>query len=582
MTRFFLVLFMFFLSIAGTARAGAVARPDLLTLETLNYDEVCGLDRSGQTACVRGGGALPTEVPDTVGELKNGFSNFFASCGFDQDGLKCWSLDNSSEWIDGVIASRAYRQFFEDSDTSTLRLSGSNACGLNRKTRELHCLTPYWSRLPNRSFHLKSRSPIVGFDTDDDLICFAQASGPTATIFCESPDASDLWSEMKFENLKELKVGSNWVCARSTSEATCWSRSTQTNLPSEFVTAKSWHSNRTGLCALTSDPRVACLNPKTGTDLPPYFSLPSIYMSAYPGLAELWASADQGCVRLIDQSVQCWYWSRGSTSSKVFSGGPVVELFGATDQPCARYENGQAECYSRSRTLKSSDRVRLDFGPYSKCFWNASGVDCRGYIISNDISFKSVRDVANSRDGDSLCVVGLPTDDFSGFDSVRCWSYEPSVEVPPFPLSNPTSVATAGTRSCAISDEGLTCWGVPYADIAVPLNVISPRKVDMSSRHACVTDDFGFVCWGELKDLELEIPSGLEQPGVVIDFALGESRTCAVLNTGQIQCWGRDYELSGSPPVSTSATSILGRNGLFCALDATGPHCWGGETTLPK
>jgi hypothetical protein len=115
----------------------------------------------------------------------------------------------------------------------------------------------------------------------------------------------------------------------------------------------------------------------------------------------------------------------------------------------------------------------------------------------------------------------------------------------------------------------------------MPNTVSQQKKVEMSSRHACAIDQFGFVCWGELTALDLQIPKGLDQPGRVIDFALGASRTCVILDTGYVECWGRDYELSGLPPATVGATSILGRSGLFCALDTTGVHCWGGDTSLP-
>lgn len=93
----------------------------------------------------------------------------------------------------------------------------------------------------------------------------------------------------------------------------------------------------------------------------------------------------------------------------------------------------------------------------------------------------------------------------------------------------------------------------------------------------------GLACWGDLSTHKLEIPSGLSQPGAVIDFALGENRTCVVRADQTLQCWGDLAYADEEPPALTGVTAISGsRQHSFCAKNASGLHCWGGENAFPR
>ncbi|CAN5640527.1 hypothetical protein BH10BDE1_BH10BDE1_11380 [soil metagenome] len=562
------------------------ALPTFVKLEALSYQEICGLDDKGQTSCLTGGGES-TWIPESVGRLTTAFSNDSISCGFDEIGLKCWQLPGASPKIDSLPQPQAFKNFFSEVQTRSIRFGSYSACGVSQTTRELNCLVPDWNYPSTHAFRVAPKSEILAIAVDEALICWADGTLQMSEITCRKNARVSSWpSGMTFANLTELAAGATWVCARSKSEGTCWNTRTAAavGLPTELITAKQWSAASDGLCALTQDQRVVCADPMNGSILPAGLghSIPPEYQNPNPALAQLWASDSMGCVRTSDGNASCWSWWSPTAKPVKFSQ-PVTTLFGSSYQPCGLLENGQAECrssYYGNQTLSNSDRVRIEFGMYNKCFWNSSGVDCRG--MSDIPSFRSVTSLSQSRDEESMCVVGIPSDDSVGFDSVQCFSYDSAMRFPPYELKNPTQATTNGSLACALSDDGLTCWGTPYAEVPMPTNISVGVKLAMSSRHACVLDQFGFICWGELSALELDIPRGLEQPGRIVDFALGTSRTCAILDTGDIQCWGRDYDLSGAPPVTTTATSILGRAGLFCALDTTGVHCWGGQTKLPK
>ena len=563
------------------------AVPDFQSLESLNYDEVCGLDSNGKTVCYKGREA-GTWIPDTVGKLRTALQNEIFGCGQDEDGWKCWRMVTG--WYEKFVSDKVIRSFLEGSLTHTLRLSPTSICGQDRKTQDLSCLTPSWEAKPKVWQKTASRG-LTAIGVHDSYVCW----GDGDQILCEEEYARwRLPKGLELSNLKEIKLGDTYLCARSAKEAICWttgsgSAAHMQPLSAEITSARQWLTRRETLCAVTQDGRFVCVDPATAKDIEPTTpgsAIPPSYASPSPLLKSVWASDSHGCALHNDGQVHCWSWWNGA-SFRIDYSERVEMLFGSGYSPCGLMQSGQAECritYIDGRTLPKAGRVRVEFGGYNKCYWNEGAIDCRGR--ADAIGFKSVKSVASSTAGESMCVVGVPQDAPYGFESVRCFSYDTALQTPPQELRNPTAVAVHKDRACAISDDGLTCWGDGFSGVATPTTIAGARKLRLSDSHGCLIDDFGFACWGDLAGLQLEVPTGLEQPGRVVDFALGSSRTCAVLDSGEVECWGRDFDSSGPPPVFSKATSIIGRGSLFCALGTTdsgpGLHCWGGYTDLPR
>lgn len=567
-----------------SANAWSLA-PVFAKLESLNFDEICGLDADGKTACLKNDGMESSWIPDTVGTLSHIFSNELASCGFDERGLKCWKLSSGYGKIDGLNQTDAIRRFFESTEPASVHLGPTSFCGLDRVTGDLRCLMPKWAATPSRTLRVTPKHPISVVRALDEAVCWIENPGPAAKIKCRGERGSSGWAnDRALPGAYDLQAGGDWACARSKTEGRCWTDRDEASLPQDFVSARNWASNEDGLCALTQDRRVICADPITGQVFPTGFghAVPAEFASPNPLSEELWIANSTACVRDLNQKLSCWSWWNATASVLPFTR-PVRSVTGSGYSPCAILDNGQAECRMHaleSQTLSNGDRIRVEFGGYNKCYWNASGLDCRGRV--DNLAYRSVKDVASSRYDEALCIVGTPIDEPGGLETVRCFSYDNALRAPPGELRNPYSVSVSDNKACALSDEGLTCWGGTYLETPPPNTVSQPSKLEMSSRHACLMDQFGFVCWGELTTLGLAIPRGLEQPGRVVDFALGSSRTCAILDDGSIECWGTDFENSGEPPFTRTATSILGRAGLFCALDKTGVHCWGGDGSFPK
>ncbi len=176
-------------------------------------------------------------------------------------------------------------------------------------------------------------------------------------------------------------------------------------------------------------------------------------------------------------------------------------------------------------------------------------------------------------------------------------------------------VAVGHGWSCAVLDSGVVkCWGRLLVD---PDSRGSPeiREVDVggpvvslsgASQHACALLTEGRVrCWGANYDGELGYGTNdpIKSPaargdvdvgGRVVQLALGEYHTCALLDRGSVRCWGDSSEgqlgygsttnigddeapaVAGDVPVGGRVTQIAAGDSHTCALLASGSvRCWG-------
>lgn len=135
-------------------------------------------------------------------------------------------------------------------------------------------------------------------------------------------------------------------------------------------------------------------------------------------------------------------------------------------------------------------------------------------------------------------------------------------------LSNVTAIALGGSHTCALLDtstNGVQCWGSNHSD------QIGKKGGSQSTEPVPVTGDSDVGLAG------------------MIAVAAGLLHTCAVLSTGEVQCWGRNYEEQCGQknkdeihiPVtvaglSSGATAIAAGDDHTCALlDTKEVQCWG-------
>ncbi len=178
------------------------------------------------------------------------------------------------------------------------------------------------------------------------------------------------------------------------------------------------------------------------------------------------------------------------------------------------------------------------------------------------------------------------------------------------PLGGVISMATGFGVNCAhLEDGSLKCWG--NGDPSSPnlmsnISFRNVRKIVLGERHACVlfnddtttaANEAGSVkCWGDNTSYQLGRggggvsaqysvePNGL---GVVSEIVAGKYHTCAIKNSGSVECWGHgrygelgDSRASSSEPVVvsglTSVRQIALGWGHTCAVSNYGNvTCWG-------
>lgn len=135
--------------------------------------------------------------------------------------------------------------------------------------------------------------------------------------------------------------------------------------------------------------------------------------------------------------------------------------------------------------------------------------------------------------------------------------------------ANVTKVAAGSAHSCAIIFDGVNysvrCWGnnvngalgdgtgvsslTPVTAIAASATPIT--DISAGGDHTCAVVNGGVKCWGEgnygrlgdgstSDNLSPNDVTGLTSGSGVTSVVLGSSKSCALLSTGAVKCWGRN------------------------------------------
>ena len=192
------------------------------------------------------------------------------------------------------------------------------------------------------------------------------------------------------------------------------------------------------------------------------------------------------------------------------------------------------------------------------------------------------------------------------------------------PGAGVVKVVGGGSNTCVLLAGGRArCWGCNYeGQVGVPadsewygddpdelptplIQLMDIEDIVAGYGHICALVVGGAVrCWGDNFDGALGIPGGggklpeelgaVEIGGVVRQVVAGEKHTCALLDGGDVRCWGSNGwgqlgypfvvdvgivdEPASRPPVELGGPAVqLAAGGLHtCALMASGQmRCWG-------
>ncbi len=191
-----------------------------------------------------------------------------------------------------------------------------------------------------------------------------------------------------------------------------------------------------------------------------------------------------------------------------------------------------------------------------------------------------------------------------------------------FGTTKPTAILALGAGSahaCAIinttSSQGIVeCWGqnndgqlgngkTTNSDVAVPVSGITgATALAVGDSHTCVISGNGqtLQCWGLNSSGQLGNGNLTNSPTPVAVVGLSgssftaisanSSETCALGQSGQVQCWGADgYSQLGNASLAPysmapvvvanlpSASAISVGSNFVCAIATGGVECWGGN-----
>ncbi|MEM7128643.1 MAG: Ig-like domain-containing protein [Chloroflexota bacterium] len=226
----------------------------------------------------------------------------------------------------------------------------------------------------------------------------------------------------------------------------------------------------------------------------------------------------------------------------------------------------------------------------------------------------------------SVAAGGSHTCALTSTGGVKCWGKNQygqlgngTTEDSPVPMdvsglsSGVTAIAAGGSRTCALTTiGGVKCWGYNWrggVGDGSTTNRITPVDVNgltsgviaitVGGGHACaLTTGGGVKCWGynrygglgDGSTVDSLIPvdvSGLSTG--VSSISAGGARTCALLNSGSVKCWGYNRYGGigdGSTIDKLTPVDVLGINEDVTAIAVGGSHvcalttaggvkCWG-------
>ena len=174
---------------------------------------------------------------------------------------------------------------------------------------------------------------------------------------------------------------------------------------------------------------------------------------------------------------------------------------------------------------------------------------------------------------------------------IKCWgrSWGNEAGQPDAPAGPFTTVSAGSNHNCGLRTSGeIECWGHHLEFVRGPQSpgdgnhykAIQPdappgrfTAVSAGLGHTCALRESGAIeCWGNNHTGQTNAP-----PGSFTAVSAGDGYTCGLRKSGAINCWGTEQEIP--PPVGSYTAVSVGR-GSACAIRTSGEiACWGWADT---
>jgi len=201
---------------------------------------------------------------------------------------------------------------------------------------------------------------------------------------------------------------------------------------------------------------------------------------------------------------------------------------------------------------------------------------------------------------------------------VKCWGKNMSAQVgngtyedknTPVDItglsSGVNSISAGNLYTCVLLDKGKAeCWRNWGAEISIDIEIDAVSAISVGGFHSCVIlNNGGARCWGSNNYGQLGYGSGIYESYTPVDvegldkgvkeISAGYYHTCALLDKGEIKCWGlnnygqlgNELDTKSFNPIDVEGLTAgvieisAGGEGLYshtCALLNTGGvKCWG-------
>lgn len=464
-----------------------------------------------------------------------------------------------------------------------------------------------------------------------------------------------------------LAGGSEHTCAVVNGGARCWGRNggalgnnsdVNSNIPvqvfnlSSNITAVTTGESHS--CALLNSGGVKCwggnLFGQIGDTTINYSALPVDVVGLASGVAEITAGARHTCARLNDGGVRCWGLNEGgqlgdgvsylySTPLTVTGLSSNVNALALGGAHSCGISNGLAKCsgdngyfqlgnpiFGASSTLVNVDipggvLTALSAGDNHTCaLTNGSGLKCWGGNYWGQLGggltdyTDQIIDVIGLSSGVVTFTAGYDHTCAIVSGKAQCWGHNnygqlgtgdtsdrfSPAEVAGLPADGIAALAGGGFHTCALlGTGGVQCWGhnqqgqlgggFTTVSETTPVNVSGlvsgVAALSAGLYHTCALLESGAVqCWGvnDFGQLGDNTNSSRSAPVQVAglgsgvkSIAAGHYYSCALLNSGAIKCWGENWAGQlGDSSYSNRRTpvNVVGLDGAATLIAAGSAH----------
>lgn len=336
-----------------------------------------------------------------------------------------------------------------------------------------------------------------------------------------------------------------------------------------------------------------------------------------PVVAAIAAGGAHTCATLSDGRVKCWglntdgqLGNASNTDSYV-----PVEVIGATATPRAGgvtaggghtcvTAGGTVACtglnhkgqlgngtMTDSNVLQPAQRIvsagAVAAGAFHTCALQGAAVGCWGAYSVQGIPYSLVPKVVPGVAATAVAARGHHTCVIEAARTVKCWTGSNYIPLTPGQGIPAIVIAVGRAHACAIEPWGtVKCWGSntfgqlgdgSMTSSSGPVEIRHPGNLraialGAGSDHTCAVFETGSVeCWGSNNygqlgngsNQESRVPVPVAGLSHVTAVALGDNHSCALTDDGRVACWGWNHNGQlGNGSSNSSSTPVVIISGL--------------------